>query len=95
MESKINELQEKIAELQKEIEQLAKQESKYFDLSANANWKLGQKWDFFSLSCDGIQIRNKGEFKNKGFYLHEGGFINWEIIRDSEGSLVLLPTKKI
>ena len=93
MESKINELKEKIAELQREVEQLAKQESKYFDLSDNANWMLGRKWDFCDLFSYDIQMRNEAEFKNKGFYLNDS--YNWEIVRDSNDELVLLPTKKV
>ena len=93
MESKINELKEKIAELQREVEQLAKQESKYFDFSPNKLWILGKEWDSCYLSSYDIQVRNEAEFMNKGFYLND--VYTWEIVRDSKGGLVLLPTKKI
>jgi hypothetical protein len=37
-------------------------------------------------------VRGSGEFKSKGFYLSDR--INWELVTDSEGMMVLLPTKK-
>lgn len=39
----------------------------------------------------GIQLRDSGEYALKGFYLY-GGY-NWEIVTDSSGIKVLIPTK--
>lgn len=39
-----------------------------------------------------IEVRSSGEYMNKAFFLSEG--FNWEIKRDSEGALCLIPTKK-
>ena len=39
-----------------------------------------------------IQVRAGNEHRNKAFFLSEG--FNWEIKRDSEGVLCLIPTKK-
>jgi hypothetical protein len=39
-----------------------------------------------------IQVRGGSEHRNKAFFLSEG--FNWEIKRDSEGLLCLIPTKK-
>lgn len=94
MNTKIKELKVKLAELQKEIEELEREESKYFDISRNLGWSLGDRWDescgVFSTS---ISVRNNSNFKHKGFYLSD--HYNWEIIRDLSGYLVLVPTKKI
>ena len=37
-------------------------------------------------------VRNYGELAGKGFYLES--FYDWRIVKDSEGSLVLIPLKK-
>ena len=39
-----------------------------------------------------FQVRGTGEYAYKGFYLRKDH--NWEIVTDSRGVLVLLPTKK-
>lgn len=39
-----------------------------------------------------IQVRAYGNFRDKSFYL--SGELDWQIIRDDEGELVLIPTKK-
>lgn len=39
-----------------------------------------------------IRIRGSGEHKHRAFYLSND--CNWEFKKDSEGSLVLIPTKK-
>lgn len=41
---------------------------------------------------DVIWVKQDYEFAEKGFYLNEG--LNWEIVKDSDGALVLVPTKK-
>lgn len=44
------------------------------------------------LTCSFLQIRGSGEFKDKGFYLDND--YNWEIVKDKEGMMCLVPTKK-
>jgi hypothetical protein len=39
-----------------------------------------------------FQVRGTGEYKGKGFYLDND--YNWEIVKDSDDILVLVPTKK-
>jgi len=39
-----------------------------------------------------IQVRNRGEYKDKSFWLND--IFNWEIKTDSKGMLCLIPTKK-
>lgn len=58
------------------------EEDKYLDLGGQ------YKSSVSSLVC----VRGNGEFKNKGWYLNSG--YNWEIIKDSEGFRVLVPTKR-
>lgn len=41
---------------------------------------------------DFLTVRRGGEYRYKGFYLTPK--YNWEIIKDSKGELVLVPTKK-
>ena len=40
-----------------------------------------------------FEVRTTGEYSRKGFYLNDDNF-TWEIITDSEGMKVLIPTKK-
>lgn len=93
MNTKLEELKAKMAEIQKEIEKLKKDESKYLDLSVNAGWEIGEKWKKCDFHTIFFQIRTYGEYTNKGFYLNES-ILNWEIVRDDDNYLVLLPTKK-
>jgi hypothetical protein len=75
-------------------------ENKYFDLSglkkdkSEGNYifthEQGKKAGFGSYHF--LQVRGCGEYENKGFYLHPD--YNWGIVNDSNGVLVLLPTKK-
>ena len=47
------------------------------------------------IHCNGgiiIERRSGGDYGNKGFYL--GKSVNWEIVKDSAGYNMLLPTKK-
>lgn len=39
-----------------------------------------------------IQVRNAGEYSYKGFYLSRD--YNWEVIKENNNDLVLVPTKK-
>ena len=39
-----------------------------------------------------LEVRLGGEYKSKGYSLNRG--FNWEIVTDSMGELVLIPTKK-
>lgn len=41
---------------------------------------------------ESIEIRSFGSFRNRGFYLSSK--FDWEILTDSEGIQVLVPTKK-
>ena len=50
------------------------------------------KSEFDSTAHGMIQVRAGNEHRNKAFFLSEG--FNWEIKRDSEGLLCLIPTKK-
>ena len=38
-----------------------------------------------------IEVRNRGEYKDKSFWLND--IFNWEIKKDSKGKLCLIPTK--
>ena len=76
------------------------EKNKYFDLSglkkdkSEGNYifthEQGRNAGFGSYHF--LQVRGCGEYENKGFYLHSD--YNWEIVKDSNGVLVLLPTKK-
>lgn len=46
------------------------------------------------LQSTAIQIRSTGEYADKGFFLNPAR-TNWEIIKESASSWVLLPTKKV
>ena len=92
MNTKLEELKAKVAEIKKEIEKLEKEDSKYFDLSKNSNWNLGDRWKHCEIDKYDIQIRTDSEYRNAGFFLNNR--YDWEIIIDSERHLVLVPTKK-
>jgi hypothetical protein len=49
--------------------------------------EVSDKWFVFR-----IQVRNNGEYSYKGFYLSRD--YNWEIIKENDNDLVLVPTKK-
>lgn len=93
----IQEIEQTIDILQCLIKQAKiEEESMYFDLS-----KLGHTVTVFGykqskeagfVDNNFLAIRNGYEFLNKGFYLDEQ--CNWEILTDSNGDKVLLPTKK-
>lgn len=40
-----------------------------------------------------IEVRSGGNLENHGFYLNDEDY-NWDLVRDNEGVLVLLPTRK-
>ena len=92
MNTKLEKLKAKVAEIQKEIEKLEKEDSKYLDLSANIFWVIGEKWQDCEIDKYTFAVRNNGKYNCKGFYLNN--CFNWEIVRDDDGYLVLLPTKK-
>ncbi len=52
--------------------------------------------DLSDMKIEGFQnnlmVRGSGEYKNKGFYLSDA--CNWELKTDSQGLLVLVPTRK-
>jgi hypothetical protein len=41
-----------------------------------------------------IAIRNEGEYRDKGFFLHTSSSVSWEIVTDSQGAQVLIPRIK-
>lgn len=72
------------------------EENKYFNLKHLAIEKSTlfskEKAEKSGLIPDFMQIRGSGEYKNKAFFLDN--CYNWEIIKDSGGTLCLIPTKK-
>jgi hypothetical protein len=75
------------------------EENKYFDLSHLTERRdtnriftdeQAEKCGFSDAAF--FQVRGIGEYKGKGFYLDND--YNWEIVKDSVGHLVLVPTKK-
>lgn len=71
-----------IAELQKQVEEIEKkEEEKYVKIKDHS---------FINMYST---PRSCGQFKNKGYYLSSS--YNWEIIKDSTETLVLVPTKKL
>lgn len=82
----IAEAKEQVAkanELIKEAEQMFesqnKEDDKYLDLTKKN-------------TCDLLFVRTGGKFENKGFFLSVN--YNWQIVTDSKGYKVLVPTKK-
>ena len=98
----IQEAKQAIDKLQSLIKQVeTEKESKYFDLSklkCELEIKTGKLFSGASAEKAGLHgstfmlIRNSHEYAYKGFFLSSG--VDWQIITDSEGSKVLLPTKK-
>lgn len=74
------------------------EESKYFDLSHLLKEVSNRIFtDEEAIACgftnsDFLQVRGVGEYKEKGFYLSDE--YNWSIVKDSDNTLVLVPTKK-
>jgi len=62
------------------------EDERYYDLT-NAPFKL-----IGGIGLPNIEVRMDGNYKNKAFFLSSHS-TNWEIIRDSENCIVLLPTK--
>jgi vacuolar-type H+-ATPase subunit I/STV1 len=96
-------IQEKLSEIERlkeEIEELKKEDEKYFDLEkldiqqgvSNIFDKDKSKKAGFDDNSF-IQFRDFGEYKNKAFYLDDDSY-NWELKKDSENMLCLIPTKK-
>ena len=87
---KNEEISKIIEEIESELKELRTkltQEKKYFDLSEIRDSTLDH-----SGSNGFICVRNTREYRNKAFYLNAD--LNWEIKKDSEGLLCLIPTKK-
>jgi hypothetical protein len=75
------------------------EDDKYLDLS---KLEINSKEQLFKsasikqasgINSDFMCIRSSCEYMNKGFWL--SSLFNWEIVRDSDDILILLPTKKI
>lgn len=69
------------------------EEDKYFDFSDTPALVLDPSINFpTGFSNASILIRKDGEYEDKGFFLNP--YLRWEIKKDSENALVLIPTRK-
>ncbi len=83
-------------EAKKVLEKLfpeVKKEGKEFDFSKLPHTILGDRLPLPSgFRNTSIQIRASGSYRNRAFWLDDS--LNWNIVRDSEGQEVLIPTRK-
>ena len=79
----IDEIKQKIAELQDAVKKL-EEEAKETDNSVVVDKKFMN---------GAVLIRGGGEYRDKSFFIDDMSY-NWELKKDSEDNLCLIPTKK-
>ena len=71
------------------------EESKYFNFLEETDetsvFKNRTAKDFL-LNAALIEVRDSGEYEGRGFFLDDN--LDWELKKDSEGALVLIPKKR-
>ena len=91
---------ERLELLRLEEEKKTKEAAKYFNIGALKDYKSSYRFisdekakEMGFRNGDFLQIRGSVEYKDKAFYLDN--IYNWELIKDTNGQLCLLPTKKV